>query len=66
VVGLLVRLVGLEPSASITYTSRLPSRPEWKAMRVPSGDQAGKPSVVGLLVRLVGLEPSASITYTSQ
>src|SRR5215203_2022986 len=64
-----VRLVGLEPSASITQMSLKGDTSSWsllKAMLVPSEDQAGWPSLEsGVLVRLVWLVPSASITQRS-
>src|SRR5215213_5339363 len=68
--GVLVRLVWLEPSASITQMSVKSPTSSWslvKAILVPSEDQAGWPSLVsGVLVRLVWLEPSASITQMSE
>ena len=55
----------LEPSASITYISWLPSLRATKASLLPSGDQVGCMSSVGWLVRRVMLEPSSLITYIS-
>src|SRR5215208_3248261 len=67
--GVLVRLVWLEPSASITQMSVKSPTSSWslvKTILVPSEDQAGWPSLVsGVLVRLVWLVPSASITQRS-
>src|SRR5215217_9649274 len=67
--GVLVRLVWLEPSASITQMSVQSPTSSWslvKAILVPSEDQAGWPSLVSeVLVRLVWLVPSASITQMS-
>src|SRR5215203_4869634 len=67
--GVLVRLVRLEPSASITQMSEKPPTSSWslvKAILVPSEDQAGWPSLEsGVLVRLVWFVPSASITQMS-
>src|SRR5215204_1593030 len=64
-----VRLVGLEPSASITQMSLKGDTSSWslvKAILVPSEDQAGWPSLKpGVLVRLAWLVPSASITQMS-
>src|SRR5215203_3430348 len=55
--GVLVRLVRLEPSASITQMSEKPPTSSWslvKAILVPSEDQAGWASLVsGVFVRLV-------------
>ena len=50
-----VRLVGLVPSAAITYTSALPSRLDAKAMRWLSGDQTGAQSSLAFWVRLVAM-----------
>jgi hypothetical protein len=36
-----------------------PERVETKAMRLPSGDHEGEPSVAGSVVSLRGLDPSA-------
>src|SRR4030042_1349887 len=64
--ALLVRLVGSEPSAFMTYVSRLPSRSETKGMRLPLGDHVGTPSLARLLVRRTRPEPSTFMTYISE
>ena len=63
-----VRLVGDDPSASITHMSVLPTvtRLLVNAIFVPSGENAGSQSSVVLPgVRFTGEEPSAFITNMS-
>jgi hypothetical protein len=49
-----VRLTGMPPFATITYTSLSPLRLVTKAVLLPSGDHAGTPFEAELLVRFVG------------
>src|SRR3989304_9820744 len=63
--GSSVRRVTPPPSAFMTYMSVLPLRSDPKAIRDPSGDQAGKPSAAGSSVRRRGDDPSAFMTYIS-
>ena len=60
-----VRRPGLCPSASITYTSQLPSRSDRKAIRPPSGDQEGHPSEASWWVSLVRAPATSACTGTS-
>src|SRR5262245_32026912 len=64
---LLVRLVGVPvPSALATKTSKSSVRSDVNAMRVPSGDQAGSPSLAGETVKLTGaVSPSVVTIQTS-
>ena len=57
-----VILATLDPSASMTNTAGLPSRFDWNAILVPSGDHAGLWSTALLRVTLWTFEPSASMT----
>jgi hypothetical protein len=50
------------PSASMTKIRSSPSRSEAKAIRAPSGDQAGDQSFAGSRVRFRPAEPSAATT----
>ena len=50
-----------EPSAFITYSSRLPSRVDSKTILDPSGDHDGYESSVGLVVRRTWSRPFASM-----
>src|SRR5438046_9218071 len=53
------------PSACMTQMERFPSTVLSKAIRLPSGDQAGRASKAsGRLVRVWGDEPSTLTTYT--
>src|SRR5262249_17376592 len=58
---LVIRVRSLPLAAFMVYSSKLPSRVEVNAMRVPSGDQAAVPSVLALLVSRLTFEPSAFI-----
>src|SRR5439155_13350983 len=65
--ALFVRLAGVPvPSALATKTSKSPLRSLEKAIRVPSGDQAGAPSLPGEFVKFTGaVEPSELTVQTS-
>jgi hypothetical protein len=60
--GSRVRLRGVPPSKSTTYTSQLPLCSESNTSRRASGDQRGVPQWEVKLVSWMGCVPSASLT----
>src|SRR3989304_5437879 len=64
--GALVNCTILDLSTLITNTSLAAPRMEEKAMRSPSGDQAGPKSISRLSVRRTNPQPSTSIAYISR
>ena len=54
-----------DPGTGITHISQFPLRSEQKAIRHPSGDQAGRASLAGLAVIWVAVPPVAGMTQIS-
>ena len=57
---------GFEPSAPTIHMAQAPPSFDAYAMYLPSGDQAGSPSVPRVFVNRISPDPSTLMTYTSQ